>query len=288
MLVTASGLAAITDGEFVAFQQLVQAESGIFLGPSKRALLVGRLARRLRALGMTSFAEYRRVVADDADERARMLEALTTHETHFFREPAQFDLLERRVYPTWVRRRGPAARRIRAWSAACSTGEEPYSLAMTLRRHFPPSSGWDSQVLATDLSRAVLAQAEAGVWPISRAEEIPDEYLKRFMLRGTGSQIGKMKAAPELRSVLRFRHFNLAAEEWKVEGPLDLILCRNVLIYFGAEAKRRVVERLLGLLAPAGLLLLGHAESLSGFDLSVRSLAPAVYARADAPPEELP
>ena len=213
-----------------------------------------------------------------------MLDCICTYETHFFREPRQFEFLERRVVPEWTARAAAGApRRIRAWSAGCSTGEEPYSLAMVLLAHFPPSAGWSVEILASDLSSRALERARAGLWTIDKASEIPHPYLKAFMLRGRGSQEGLMKAGPEIRSLLRFQRVNLAEERYPVAGPFDLVFCRNVLIYFDPPGKTRVVERLLEQIAPGGYLFLGHAESLTGLSDRGRSVGPTVYVRAGEP-----
>ena len=275
---------AVTEREFRAFQQLVYDEAGIQLTPTKKALLVGRLSRRLRELGLGTFTEYYERVQGDDRERIQMLDALCTHETQFFREPQQWEFLESRVYPTW-RARGAAGtgpRRIRAWSAACSSGEEPYSLAMSLLAHFPPEDGWSVEIAATDLSTKILARAQAALWPIEKARSIPEAWRRRFMLRGVGPQEGWMKAGPELRSVVRFARLNLHAARCPVAGPFDLVFCRNVLIYFGTRAKTDVIARLVARLAPGGLLLLGHAETLNGLSDALRSVGPTVYGRREA------
>jgi chemotaxis protein methyltransferase CheR len=274
---------AITQSEFALLQELIQRESGICLGPEKKALMVGRLAVRLRALGFDSFRAYYRCVLDDGQERARMLECICTNETSFFREPRQFKFLEERVFPTWKTEAeaGRRPRRIRAWSAGCSTGEEPYSLAMLLRSDFAPEEGWQIEIRATDLSRLVLNQARAAIWSLDGASEIPERYVKRFMLRGTGSQADRMKAGSEIRSLIRFSKLNLNEGDYDIHGPFDLILCRNVLIYFAAESRLRVIGRLLDLLARDGLLLLGHSESLIGLTERVEPLIPTIYRLVD-------
>ncbi len=269
----------IGDREFTRFQSLIHREAGIWLSPMKRALLVGRLTRRLRELGLDSFGEYYERVEADGAERIRMLDRVTTNETHFFREPRHFEFLAQKVFPSWRAEadEGLRPRRIRAWSAACSTGEEPYSLAISLLRAFPPGSGWELEILATDLSTRVLERAREAVWPIEKAREIPPADLKAFMLRGTGPQQGLMKAGPEICAFVRFARLNLNDTAYPALGRFDLVFCRNVLIYFDAKTKERVVGRLLGLLAPCGYLFLGHAESLSGTALPVRSVLPTVY-----------
>jgi chemotaxis protein methyltransferase CheR len=279
----------ITDQEFALFQALIRREAGIFLGPAKKALLVGRLARRLRELGLDSFGAYYHLVVERGDEElTRLFDSICTNETHFFREPRQFEFLEQRVFPGWKAEAasGRRARRIRVWSAACSTGEEPYSLAMTLWDHFPPAAGWGIEILATDLSTRVLERARAAIWPVEKAGEIPLGYLKAYMLKGIGPQAGKMKAGPEIRSLVRFERLNLNGEVYAVAGLFDLIFCRNVLIYFDAGSRARVVGRLLARLAPEGYLFLGHAESLGGLTDRVRSVATTVYVHAAAPPRK--
>ncbi len=273
-------LPPLTGREFIGFQRLVYREAGIWLSSAKQALLVGRVSRRLRELGGMSFGDYLKRAHEDETERVRLLDALCTHETHFFREPRHFDLLEREVLPRWRERGDTGAgegRRVRVWSAGCSSGEEPFSLAMVLRHHLPAEEGWDIQILATDLSTRVLERARQALWPVDKAEEIPKPYLRAYMLRGVGSQEGKMKAGPELRSLVRFQRVNLNDGQGVV-GRFDLIFCRNVLIYFDMASKTRAVERLLSHLSPQGLLFLGHSESLTGPGWGVRTVIPTVYA----------
>ena len=268
---------------FRGFQAVILRESGISLSDAKKALLVGRLGRRLRELSISSFEEYLCRVEASEEERILMLDAIATNETRFFREPLQFEFLKERVLPRWLEdgtaNRRP--RRVRIWSAGCSTGEEPFSLAMVLASFFP--RGWDLEVRATDLSTKALARARAAVWPLERSREIPPALLKAYMLRGTGPEDGKMKAGPELRALVRFERFNLAGDGAASDGPFDAILCRNVLIYFDAPGKRRAVARLLDALAPDGFFFVGHAETLNGITDRVRPVMPSVYAAGAVP-----
>ena len=266
----------IGDHEFLLFRTLVERETGIQLPESKRSLLVGRLVRRLRDLGLSTFGEYYRLVTGEggAAERIRMIDRIATNETHFFREPRQFDFLEREVLPAWAARPQERGRRVCAWSAACSTGEEPYSIAMTLRAGL---SGWQVDVLATDLSTRVLDEAQGAVWPIEQSREIPERHLKAFMLRGVAENQGYMKAGPELRSLVRFERLNLHEDRYGLERAFDLIFCRNVLIYFSAEGRAAVVKKLLEHLAPDGMLFLGHAETLDVARFGLRNVGPAVH-----------
>ncbi len=278
------GLRALSDRDFTLFQALIHDAAGIYLSPAKKALLVARLSRRLRELDLDSFsAYYRRVVDGDQDERVRMLDAICTNETRFFREPRQFEFLEQRVYPEWAAEAaaGSRPRRIRAWSTACSTGEEPYSLAMSLLSRFPADGGWQVEVVATDLSTRALERAVRGVYSLEKAIQISEPHRKRFMLKGVRGQDGSMKVGANLRSVVQFARVNLNESRCPVAGPFDLILCRNVLIYFSAESRAGVIGRLLDRLAPRGYFLLGHAETLNFTD-RVRSVGPTVYAPRDA------
>jgi chemotaxis protein methyltransferase CheR len=272
----------ISDELFAKYRELIHREAGIALTEGKKSLLVSRVAGRLRELGLASFGEYYRLVEDPAstDERSRLLDRICTNETQFFRDPRQFLFLNDHVFP---RLEAEAARtgnqRVRAWSAACSTGEEPYSIAMALLHRFPRSAGWQVEVVATDLSNKVLAAARAALWPIDKAGDIPLHYRKAFMLRGTGSQTGKMKAGPEIRDVVSFTRMNLNDPVYSVSGVFDVIFCRNVLIYFDRESKARVVDRLLTHLAPDGCLFLGYAETTTTITDRLVSVGPNVYAR---------
>jgi chemotaxis protein methyltransferase CheR len=271
--------------EFSLFQALVLRESGIHLGAKNRAMLVSRLWKRLRALELNSFSAYYRRVKADPQEMVLMLDCICTNETHFFREPAAFDCLRQRVFPEWTAQADAKkrSRTLRVWSAACSTGEEPFSLAMTLLSEFPPSSGWSIEVLGTDLSTKVLARASAAIWPAEKISDVPVDYQRKFLLKGFGPEKGKIKAAHELRRVVRFQRMNLTREPYPVTGPFDLIFCRNVLIYFQWETKIKVVDRLGKFLAPEGYLFLGHAESLHGVADKLQSVTPKAFPAPKVP-----
>jgi len=276
---TATGsLPALNDGEFGLFQRLIQREAGIHLADVKKPLLVSRLSRRLRELGLDSFGAYYRRVEEDAEERVRMLDRVTTNKTQFFRDPTQFEFVEKIVLPEWAAST-PPRRRVRAWSAGCSTGEEAYTLGAVLFSHAPAEAGWTIDILGTDISTRVLEHARRAVWPLERSAEIPPQYLNPHFLKGYGAQEGNMTAGAALRKVTRFERGNLADEREWPSGTFDLIFCRNVLIYFTPVTKARVVEGLLGRLAPGGYLFLGHAESLNVMEHRIRSVGPTVYRR---------
>ncbi len=271
---------ALSDREFRLLQNLIYREAGIFLADTKKALVSGRLTRRLRVLGLSDFSSYYDLVsANTGGELSQMIDNICTNETRFFREAKQFDFLERSYLPTLRERAAAGAipKSIRVWSAACSTGEEPYSLAMTLATHLPSQDGWSVKIIASDLSTKVLATARDGVWLIERSRDIPREYLRAYMLRGVAGEASRMRAQPQLKSMIDFRQINLNDRDYGMKGGFDLIFCRNVLIYFDRQSKAGVVERLTQQLAPSGLLFLGLAESLTGIPHSLVNAGPSVY-----------
>jgi chemotaxis protein methyltransferase CheR len=275
----------ITQPVFEGFQRLIYGESGIWLANSKKALLCGRLARRLRAVQLATLADYHQLVTqpDQHVERLLMVEAITTNETHFFREPRHFEFLAEEVLPRW---RAEAERRrtktIRIWSAGCSSGEEPYSLAMFLANDLPDADRWDIQILATDISTRVLSAACSGIYSIAKSHDIPKPFLHRFMLKGVAGQQGQMKVTREIQRTVQFAWANLSQGPYPIGVAFDLIFCRNVLIYFDNASKRKVINNLAKCLSADGLLVVGHAENLNGLTSSVRSLRPTIYCKAES------
>lgn len=281
-LASAKAIPELALEEFRLFQALVLRESGIHLGEKNRSMVVSRLWKRLHALELKSFSSYYRRVKADPQELVLMLDCICTNETHFFREPAAFECLQSRVFPQWSAEAnaGVRDRTLRVWSAACSTGEECYSLAMLLLTYFPSSAGWNIEILGTDLSTKVLAQAKTGKWDAGRLSSVPLEYQRRFLLQGFGPEKGKIKVADEVRRVVRFQRVNLTQEPFAVTGPFDLIFCRNVLIYFQWETKIKVVDSLGKYLSRSGYLFLGHAESLHSVAERLQFVAPRVLSSA--------
>ena len=277
---------ALTPALFTKFQQLIYREAGIWLATHKHALLTGRLARRLRLLGLSNMQDYYQLVTqpDQQHERAVMIDCITTNETHFFREPRHFDFLERHVFPKWQQEgaAGERAMRLRIWSAGCSSGEEPYSLAMLLLKHFPEGKGWELEVLGTDISTRVLEKARTAMYPIEKSKEIPAEHLRAYMLKGKGDHKGEMKVSPELHRVVRFARVNLHADSYPILGFFDLIFCRNVLIYFDQDSKVKVIGGILRHLSPSGLLFVGHSEHLGGIAPSLKTVAPTIHGLASS------
>lgn len=261
---------AITETEFTRFQRFIYDAAGISLTPAKKALVSGRLSKRLQAHQLSSYGEYFDLLVSGkaAGEVQTAVDLLTTNETYFFREPKHFQLLREAA--------GAAAGRttsFRVWSAASSTGEECYSIAMVLADVLG-STPFD--VLGTDISTRVLQRARLGHYPLERTRHIPPAYLKRFCLKGTGEQAGTLLVERGLRAKVSFAQVNLNAELPKL-GTFDVIFLRNVMIYFNADTKRRVVARVLSLLKPGGYFLIGHSESLNDISSAVQQIGPSIY-----------
>lgn len=272
------GVPALRESDFKVLAGIVQTTTGIHLPSHKRELVTSRLLPRLRELGMPTFKDYRLRVQEDAAERARFLERMCTHETRFFREPEHFQSLEQSVYPRWLAAAdaGERPRQVRVWSAACSTGQEPFSFAMHLHHHLA-REGFEIEVLATDVSTRVLGLAQQAIWSDSEIANIPQPLLKAYMLKGARSQAGKIAASSELRELVRFESLNLNDASYRLPSSFDLIICRNVLIYFDGPTRQRVCEQLIGHLKPGGYLILGHAESVLGRNERLNPIGSTIY-----------
>ncbi len=268
---------AYTGADFERVRELIYRHAGISLSPAKQDMVYSRLARRLRALRLDSFGAYLdHLERADAAEWELFVNALTTNLTSFFREAHHFDILRKHAERLY----GEERRTLRLWCSASSTGEEPYSMAMVLCELFdsltPPV-----RILASDLDTSVLATAAAGVYADERVEKLPAERLRRFFLKGTGTREGFVRVRPELQQLVSYVQINLLSPSWPVQGPLDAIFCRNVMIYFDRPTQYRILKRFVPLLRPDGLLFAGHSESfLHAADL-FRSLGRTVYERAD-------
>ncbi|MGE0370258.1 MAG: protein-glutamate O-methyltransferase CheR [Gammaproteobacteria bacterium] len=249
-----------TDTDFDFIRRLVAEKTGIALSEQKRELVYGRLAKRLRSLDLQSFAEYCSHVEGNAEELHELVNAITTNLTSFFREPYHFDYLRDTLLPALLRSNADS-RRIRIWSAGCSTGEEPYSIAMVLRDALSSAQGWDAKILATDIDSNVLARAQQGVYAEERASGVPERFLRRSFRRGQADNAGMLKVCDEVRSLITFRQLNLM-HDWPMRGPFDVIFCRNVVIYFDKPTQRRLFDRYADLIADGGHLFIGHSESL--------------------------
>lgn len=259
----------ISVAEFESFRGLLFKVAGINLSSSKRTLVMGRLAKRIGFYQLKSYTEYYRMLMQKGNEAELQVavDLLTTNETHFFRESKHFDFMRA------VLSARPKGQMFRVWSAACSTGEEPYSIAMQLADQLGDAP-WE--VMASDLSTQVLEKAKRGLFPMLRAKEISQDYLERFCLKGVGSQDGSFLVSQALRARVSFMQINLNVALPEL-GLFDMIFLRNVMIYFDNDTKRAVVHRMLPLLKPDGHLLIGHSESLNGVTEAYRSVQPAVY-----------
>ena len=269
---------SISAQAFDRFRALIYREAGIALADSKRALLVGRLGRRLRELSLASFDDYyQHVVAAGEAELERLLNAVCTNETQFFREPRQLELLAGSACDAWIAEAdaGRRPRRIRVWSAACSSGEEPYSIAMLLHDRLG-RLGWTIEIVASDLSTAALARARAATWKEERIAPVPERLRRAYLLRGTGSEAGLIGIGPVLKSLVRFQRINLTALPTGL-AAFDAIFCRNVLMYFDTASREAAVNGLLRHAMPGALLFLGHAESLLGSGRKLTAVMPSVY-----------
>jgi chemotaxis protein methyltransferase CheR len=258
----------LKDTEFALFQKMIYETAGINMSPAKKALVSGRLAKRVKHFGLSSYGEYFRMLGNSANgEFQTAVDLLTTNETFFFREQRHFDFLRNKVLPKW--RIGPR----RVWSAASSSGEEAYTLAMLLAEHVGTSE-WE--IVGTDISTRVLEKARRGHYPMERSKNIPELYLKKYCLKGVAAQEGTFLISKELRTRVSFLHANLKTDLRQL-GSFDVIFLRNVLIYFDIQTKQDVVSKVVQRLKPGGYLMVGHSESLNGITTDVNVIMPSVY-----------
>lgn len=248
----------LADAEFHEIRRIVHRITGIALADSKKHLVHGRLVRRLRALRIDSFAQYLKRIEDDATELEEFCNAITTNLTSFFRENHHFDYLAGTVLPL-LQRRNASSKRIRIWSAGCSTGEEPYSIAMTVLETLGHLRDWDIRILATDLDSKVLQTASEGNYPADRFEKMPRARMERWFSKSREGL--HWAAAAELKRLITFKRLNLI-EQWPVRGPFDVIFCRNVVIYFDKPTQRVLFGRMADLQREGDHLFIGHSESL--------------------------
>ncbi len=262
----------ISDVEFGHFQRFIFESAGITLSPAKKALVTGRLSKRVQARRLHSFGDYfKLLVSGQAGEEVQTaIDLLTTNETYFFREPRHFEVLRDAALA-----RRPGGPPLRVWSAASSSGEEAYSMAMVLADCLGDDPrAWE--IVGTDISTRVLERARTGHYVLERTRHIPNAYLKRYCLRGIDAQQGTLLVERSLRQRVHFQHLNLNEDLPRMQ-PFDVIFLRNVLIYFSNETKRQVVQRVLSLLKPGGVFCIGHSESLHEVNGTVQTLAPSIY-----------
>jgi chemotaxis protein methyltransferase CheR len=259
-----------TDSDFSRIRTLIHRRAGIALGEQKRQMVYSRVSRRLRELQLPEFSAYLEMLerSQDGEEWQAFINSLTTNLTSFFREAHHFPMLARHA-SAWPRP-------ITIWCAAASTGEEPYSIAITLRETLGERAA-GAQVIATDIDTAVLAKAAAGVFSMEQAARLSPERLKRFFDKGTGANAGNARVRPEIAGMVKFSRLNLLDPHWAVKGPVDAIFCRNVMIYFDKPTQKQILERFAPMLKPHGLLFAGHSENASLVNPAFKPLGQTVY-----------
>ena len=260
--------------DFNFLRKISNEHSGILVPDDKFDMFYSRLSKRVRVLGLASFKEYCRHLDTHADlEFTEFINAITTNLTSFFRENHHFETLREKVLPEVIKR-NHASRQIKAWSAGCSTGEEAYSIAITLLENVPP--GWAIKILATDLDTHVLETAVNGVYATDRISGLSEPRLKRWFKKGQGPQANKVRVKPELQQLIHFKQLNLM-QEWPIKNPFDFIFCRNVLIYFDLNTKKSLASRYAQLLMPGSYLFIGHSESLHQVTTDFELMGHTIY-----------
>lgn len=272
-------MANLSDEEFKLFSDLVYNAIGINLGSGKKELVRTRLGKRLRALKIPSFKEYYKYVTNEnKDELTNLFDAISTNLTSFFREDRHFHFLSSKLLPNLVaEKKKKGDKTIRIWSSACSTGEEPYSLAITIAEYFKGQNDWDIKILATDISTKVIAVAEKGIYRADRLKTVPPQIIKTYFTKGDAENEGSYIVNDNLRKTVFIRRINLLAQSWPFKRNFDFIFCRNVLIYFDKFTQGKVVSNFFKHLQKDGYLFLGHAESLAGVNTPLVYIQPTIY-----------
>jgi chemotaxis protein methyltransferase CheR len=275
-IATEEGLSA---GDFGRLRELIYTETGICLGPEKKTMVEVRLKRRLRTLNMATYREYCDFVFGRrgmTEELIFLINVITTNKTDFFREPQHFEFLARTALPDLTLN----GRSFVIWSAGCSSGEEPYTLAMVLSEYAEAHPGFRFRILASDISTSVLERAEKGIYTSECVAPIPIALKRKYLLRSRDAECARVRIAPELRRLVDFRRLNFMDSDYGLSEKVDAIFCRNVLIYFDRATQESILRKLLHNLTPAGYLFVGHSETLHDMDLPVVPVAPALYRKA--------
>lgn len=277
--VLADNRLTITDTEFLQLREFIHTHTGIALSEHKRALVCSRLAKRLRYHGLQHYTEYYALLTQadpEGQELVAMINSITTNKTDFLREPHHFRFLAEEIFPAY--RHNPNRQRpMRLWSAAASTGEEAYSLAMTALECLPSFNEQEIRILATDIDTDVLARAESGIYTLAQAKHIPVSLLHRYFLKGQGVHEEEVMAKPVLKALIQFHRLNLQDEPWPMQALFDVILCRNVLIYFDKPTQQKLFQRLGSALKKNGYLMLGHSEAMHGLGDLFRPVGHSIY-----------
>lgn len=275
-------MVALSPTSFARFARYITGELGIKMPQTKLALVQSRLLRRVRELRLQSIEQYAEYffASSGAEEREHFINAVTTNKTDFFREPQHFAFLTDVVLPEWGRA-SRGVRRFKAWSAGCSSGEEPYTLAMVLAEYARRQSGFDFAILGTDISTTVLARAREGVYSQSQILPVPPEIRKKYLLRGRNRAEPLARVIPELRRRVSFHQLNFMEGDYGIRDTFDVIFFRNVMIYFDRSTQEAVINRICRNLAPGGYLFAGHSESLAGLDIPLRPVATSIYRKTE-------
>jgi chemotaxis protein methyltransferase CheR len=272
----------MTQAEFTRFSEFIIGQCGIKMPPSKKIMLEARLQKRLRSLEIPSYNEYYQYIQSEggSGELVHMLDAVTTNKTEFFRESIHFQYLAQSILPEALSEQEGSKLKDRPlffWSAGCSTGEEPYTLAMVLSEFAHQHPSFRFSVIATDISTKVLDRARDGIYDEDRTAVIPLALKQRYVLRSKDRGKNLVRIVPELRAAVQFKRLNLMDESFSFSEPLDVIFCRNVIIYFDRSTQERLINRFCRVLKPEGHLFLGHSESVHGLDLPLRRITSTVY-----------
>jgi len=268
------------ENEFEFIRGLVYEHSRINLGPDKRELVSARLAKRLRAVNVPSVGDYCRLLksGNDGEELSHLIDAISTNHTFFFREMAHFDFLTKTALPEMkARARGEKWPRLRIWSAACSSGEEPYSIAISLDESL--GREWPWIIEATDISNRILEKARAGVYREETVDKLDQRRIRQYFQQGHGPQLGNYRVKPAFRSCINFQQLNLLEGSLPFDEPFQIVFCRNVMIYFDRPTQEELVQKITRHLVPGGYLFVGHSESLTGIRHTLQSIRPAIYRR---------
>jgi chemotaxis protein methyltransferase CheR len=269
---------ALGDREFKRFSEFIEANCGIRMPATKKTMLEARLQKRLRSLGMDSFRAYCDFLLSPEgikNELVPLIDVVTTNKTDFFREPAHFDFLNKNI----LVKIGVSgiSRKLKVWSAGCSSGEEPYTLAMILQDFAEKCYGFDFSILATDICTTVLKKAALGIYQIEDVDPVPLELKRKYLLISRDRSKGMVRIAPELRRLVEFRRLNFMDDDFGISEPMDIIFCRNVIIYFDRQTQEKLLNKFCRHLAPGGYLFLGHSETLNGLDVPLMQVYSTVY-----------
>lgn len=274
----------LSDKEFKLFKGLIYEKTGIHLSDHKRALIYSRLGKRLRNLGFLTYTDYYNYILErdaDGSELIEMVNAITTNKTSFFREDYHFKYLNEELFPEIKARvKKGHVKNINIWSAGCSSGEEPYTIAMSLAESFPEDTGWNINLIATDIDTNILKKASDGIYPIEHADQIPKHLLLKYFHKGRGENSGYFRASNKLRKMINFQKLNLLDPVWSHKKKFDIIFCRNVIIYFDKQTQHKLINRYQDSLVAGGYLMLGHSESLHGHDTKLLNQGKNIYKNA--------